>query len=236
MKWWNHGAKNLPSPIASNTKQNSSMKTEWIHKNTCWLLTYRYQKKSAYLWSRNVHLLSCNLLWWLRHMLCSRNSDGWWQSTLTFLWFQRFVAKVKVFYNLQTDRCAKQMKVSEIQRVIKGDGWRLITIRRNHRQFRYAFKSGRAVVQSKLGDDLAIGTQNSVLKQVSLKWSSMYYTVVIKKEIRNYSVCMSDLAWGAAACQAMRTFKIKISEATARHIEGMIENGLPLSPQVGHVE
>jgi predicted RNA binding protein YcfA (HicA-like mRNA interferase family) len=61
------------------------------------------------------------------------------------------------------------MKVSEILRVIQQDGWKLIATKGSHRQFKHATKPGRVTVPGKPSDDLAIGTQNSVLKQAGLK-------------------------------------------------------------------
>jgi predicted RNA binding protein YcfA (HicA-like mRNA interferase family) len=61
------------------------------------------------------------------------------------------------------------MKVSEILRIIQKDGWKLVAIRGSHRQFTHASKPGRVTVPGKPSDDLAIGTQNSVLKQAGLK-------------------------------------------------------------------
>jgi predicted RNA binding protein YcfA (HicA-like mRNA interferase family) len=61
------------------------------------------------------------------------------------------------------------MKVSEILRMIQGDGWYLVTTRGSHRQFKHPFKEGRVTVPGKPSDDLAVGTLNSILKQAQLK-------------------------------------------------------------------
>ena len=61
------------------------------------------------------------------------------------------------------------MKVSEILRIIQKDGWTLTVTRGSHRQFTHASKPGRVTVPGKPSDDLAIGTQNSVMKQAGLK-------------------------------------------------------------------
>ncbi|MBN9690004.1 MAG: type II toxin-antitoxin system HicA family toxin [Verrucomicrobia bacterium] len=60
------------------------------------------------------------------------------------------------------------MKVREIIRMIEADGWFLARIQGSHRQYQHARK--RVVtVPGKPGDDLAPGTQNSILKQSGLK-------------------------------------------------------------------
>jgi predicted RNA binding protein YcfA (HicA-like mRNA interferase family) len=61
------------------------------------------------------------------------------------------------------------MKVSEVLRMLHGDGWFLIATRGSHRQFKHPVKSGRVTVAGKPSDDLAPGTLNSILKQSGLK-------------------------------------------------------------------
>ena len=64
---------------------------------------------------------------------------------------------------------ASHVKVSELLRVLRQDGWNLATIRGSHRQYRHPLKPGRVTVAGKLSDDLAPGTLNSILKQAGLK-------------------------------------------------------------------
>jgi predicted RNA binding protein YcfA (HicA-like mRNA interferase family) len=61
------------------------------------------------------------------------------------------------------------MKVSELLRVLKEDGWYLIATRGSHRQFKHLTKPGRVTVPGKKSDELAPGTLNSILKQSGLK-------------------------------------------------------------------
>ena len=61
------------------------------------------------------------------------------------------------------------MKVGEILRLLQQDGWVLVATRGSHRQFKHALKPGRVTVPGKPSDDLAPGTQSSVLKQAGLK-------------------------------------------------------------------
>lgn len=61
------------------------------------------------------------------------------------------------------------MKVSEVLRILKDDGWVLVATRGSHRQFKHPTKVGRVTVAGKPGDDLAPGTLNSILKQSDLK-------------------------------------------------------------------
>ncbi len=61
------------------------------------------------------------------------------------------------------------MKVSDVLRLLKDDGWFLVATRGSHRQYKHAAKPGRVTVPGKPSDDLAPGTLNSILKQSGLK-------------------------------------------------------------------
>ena len=61
------------------------------------------------------------------------------------------------------------MKVRDIIKVISRDGWYQVVQRGRHRQFKHPTKSGRVTIAGHLGDDLAPGTVNSVLKQAGLR-------------------------------------------------------------------
>lgn len=64
---------------------------------------------------------------------------------------------------------APGMKVSEMLRLLRDDGWYLVVTRGSHRQYKHEVKPGRVTVPGKPGDDLAPGTVNSILKQSGLK-------------------------------------------------------------------
>jgi predicted RNA binding protein YcfA (HicA-like mRNA interferase family) len=61
------------------------------------------------------------------------------------------------------------VKVREIIRLIESDGWYLDRIRGSHRQYKHATKKALVTVAGKPSDDIAPGTQNSILKQAGLK-------------------------------------------------------------------
>ena len=63
------------------------------------------------------------------------------------------------------------MKVSEILNAIKDDGWFQVTQRGCHRQFKHPSKPGRETIAGKPSDELAKGTQMSILKQAGLTGS-----------------------------------------------------------------
>lgn len=62
-------------------------------------------------------------------------------------------------------------KVREAIKLIEADGWRQVTTKGSHRQFKHPMKAGRVTIAGRLSDDLAPGTYNSVLKQAGLKES-----------------------------------------------------------------
>jgi predicted RNA binding protein YcfA (HicA-like mRNA interferase family) len=61
------------------------------------------------------------------------------------------------------------MKVREAIRLIEDDGWYLDRTRGSHRQYKHKTKTDLVTVAGKPGDDLAPGTNNSILKQAGLK-------------------------------------------------------------------
>ena len=61
------------------------------------------------------------------------------------------------------------MKVRQVLKLLKQDGWSEIARRGSHRQMKHPRKLGRVTVPGKLSDELAPGTLNSILKQASLK-------------------------------------------------------------------
>ena len=62
-------------------------------------------------------------------------------------------------------------KVREAIKLIEADGWRKVTTKGSHRQFKHPCKTGRVTIAGRLSDELAPGTYNSLLKQAGLKES-----------------------------------------------------------------
>ena len=61
------------------------------------------------------------------------------------------------------------MKVREMLRLLKADGWYRVKARGGHRQFKHPTKPGRVTVSGKASNDLPPGTLNSILKQAGLQ-------------------------------------------------------------------
>jgi predicted RNA binding protein YcfA (HicA-like mRNA interferase family) len=60
------------------------------------------------------------------------------------------------------------MKVREILRLIRDDGWYLVTTEGSHRQFKHPTKPGRVTVSGHPSDDIHPKTLKSILTQAAL--------------------------------------------------------------------
>jgi len=57
------------------------------------------------------------------------------------------------------------MKVCDIIKMLEKDGWYRVKAKGGHRQYKHPTKPGRVTIAGKTGDDLALGTLNSIFKQ-----------------------------------------------------------------------
>lgn len=57
------------------------------------------------------------------------------------------------------------VKVSAALERLVSDGWRVVSIKGDHRQLKHPTKTGRVTVAGKPSDTLAEGTWNSIQKQ-----------------------------------------------------------------------
>jgi len=61
------------------------------------------------------------------------------------------------------------MKVKDVLRLLKNDGWEVARQKGSHRQFRHPIKQGTVTVPvHRLPDEVPIGTLKSILKQAGL--------------------------------------------------------------------
>jgi predicted RNA binding protein YcfA (HicA-like mRNA interferase family) len=65
--------------------------------------------------------------------------------------------------------CAIPPTVRQMLELLKDDGWIIVTTRGSHRQLKHPRKKGLVTVAGKPSDDLAPGTENSILTQAGLK-------------------------------------------------------------------
>jgi len=60
------------------------------------------------------------------------------------------------------------MKVREILKVLKDDGWQEVRMTGSHRHFRHSTKPGTVSVPGAMSDELATGTLRSIYRQAGL--------------------------------------------------------------------
>ncbi len=61
------------------------------------------------------------------------------------------------------------MKIREIIKLIRNDGWYKVSQVGSHRQYKHRVKKGRVTVAGNAGDEILKGTLESILKQAGLK-------------------------------------------------------------------
>lgn len=59
-------------------------------------------------------------------------------------------------------------KVGEMIKLIEDDGWYLVAVRGDHRQYKHREKPGRVTIPGKLSRELPPGTERSILRQAGL--------------------------------------------------------------------
>jgi predicted RNA binding protein YcfA (HicA-like mRNA interferase family) len=64
---------------------------------------------------------------------------------------------------------AHAMKIREVLRLLRDDGWVAVGTRGSHMQLKHPTKPGRVTVAGHPNDDLAPGTLKSILVQASLE-------------------------------------------------------------------
>lgn len=64
----------------------------------------------------------------------------------------------------------------------------------------------------------------------------MKYTMIIEEGKNNYSAYLPDLPGCVATAKTIEELKQLMREAVELHIEGMIEDGLPIPEPNSHVE
>jgi predicted RNA binding protein YcfA (HicA-like mRNA interferase family) len=61
------------------------------------------------------------------------------------------------------------MKVRDIMKRLKIDGWRIVSQEGSHRQYKHPTKPGKVTIAGHPSDEVAPGTLNSIRKQAGLK-------------------------------------------------------------------
>lgn len=61
------------------------------------------------------------------------------------------------------------MKIRDVIKIIREDGWYVVKTKGSHIQFKHSTKPGRVTIAGHPNDDLAPGTLNSIWKQAQIK-------------------------------------------------------------------
>ena len=61
------------------------------------------------------------------------------------------------------------MKIRDVLRMLRDDGWILVRTRGSHRQFKHPEKRGLVTVAGHTADDLSPKTARSILRQANLQ-------------------------------------------------------------------
>jgi predicted RNA binding protein YcfA (HicA-like mRNA interferase family) len=66
------------------------------------------------------------------------------------------------------ERASQGMKVREVIRVVEADGWYLLKMEGDHRQYKHPTKRGRVTIAGHPGKEVPSGTLMSIFKQAQL--------------------------------------------------------------------
>ena len=61
------------------------------------------------------------------------------------------------------------MRVRDVIRLVEADGWRLVSIKGSHRQYKHPYKPGRVTIAGRLDMDLHPKTLKSIFKQAGIE-------------------------------------------------------------------
>jgi|SRR5687767_3638047 len=133
------------------------------------------------------------------------------------------------------------MKVRDVLRLLRDDGWYLLVTEGSHRQFKHPTKKARVTVPGKPNDDLPWHTEQRSeagwFKAVGER--RMRYAIVIEKSDNNYAAYVPDLPGCVATGETIAETELQIREAIDLHLRGMREDGLLIpepSSSVDYVE
>ncbi len=60
------------------------------------------------------------------------------------------------------------MKVRDVIKLVEADGWYLIEIRGNHRQYKHPVKKGKVTIPGHLSDEMVPFVLNNIFKQAQI--------------------------------------------------------------------
>ena len=125
------------------------------------------------------------------------------------------------------------MKVRDVLKLIRDDGWYQVTQEGSHRQFKHPVKSGRVTVAGHPSQEMAKGTVGNILKTGGFEMKE--YAAVFERTSTGWSAYVPDLpGLGVAAKTRPQTEKL-LRQGIQMHIAGLREDGLPIPEPQTHV-
>jgi predicted RNase H-like HicB family nuclease/predicted RNA binding protein YcfA (HicA-like mRNA interferase family) len=122
------------------------------------------------------------------------------------------------------------VKVRDVLRLLKDDGWSLVSTVGSHRQLKHPAKPGRVTVSGHPSDDSPKNPKEyldaSGLEEI--EFHIMRYAMIIEPGERNYSAYLPDLPGCVATGKTIEELRQRMSEAIELHLDGMREDGLPI--------
>lgn len=127
------------------------------------------------------------------------------------------------------------MKVKEVVRMLKEDGWFQVRQISGHRHFYHLEKPGTVAVAGKENVDVPPGTLNSIYKQAG--WPKKY-AVLLERGPESWGASVPDLPGCVAVGETREEALALIREAVDGHIETMREAGeeIPQPSEVKQIE
>ncbi len=129
------------------------------------------------------------------------------------------------------------VKVRDILKLLRQDGWKQVRMKDSHRQFRHSEKPGTVTIAGKPGVEIPVGTLKNICKQASLKYDKhMKYAVVIEKGPESFGAYVPDLPGCAVAGESREEVVQLIQEAIELHLQSLKEHGDEIPSPVSSFE
>ena len=123
------------------------------------------------------------------------------------------------------------MKVRDVLKLLKADGWVVVTTAGSHRQMKHSTKPGRVTVSGHPSDDISSSNPKEHLDASGtdeIEFGTMRYAMIIEPGERNYSAYLPDLPGCVATGKTIEELRQRMSEAIELHLRGLREDGLPI--------
>ena len=128
------------------------------------------------------------------------------------------------------------MKVREILRRLRKDGWFIVRQKGSHRQLQHRMKPGTVTVAGKPSKTLHPKVLASILSMRNWRKREMRYWVRIYRHGKDYSAMVPDLPGCVAAGDSVEQVRELIAEAIPMHLDLMRRSGEKVPAPTRHVD